>query len=163
MIYYVKNKMVSIGDGSFVTDENGKEHFKIQGKWLSPTRKKFIFDAEGNQIFTVRNKFWHFMTKKALIYNADGEKICKVKERFFGLGFNFDDCEDDLSVDIEWGKGMLITKNGKEIGRYTWGVQNALDIFRDCFKLEVFDESETNFLVALVIAIDNIRDQKKDK
>ena len=158
MVLYVKNKLISLGGSSFVIDENDENVFEIKGKLFSPTHKKFIYDMQGNKLFTVRNKYWHFFTKKAFIFDKDGQKYCKIKERFFGRTTDIVDCEDELILkDNGLGKCVSIFKNGKEIGN--WGIN--FDLMRDSYKLEVLDETETSLLVALVIAIDNIRDNRR--
>lgn len=56
MKVFIKNKIMSWGNGSSVTDETGKTVFEVKGKVFSITRKKFLCDAEGNRLFTVRNR-----------------------------------------------------------------------------------------------------------
>ena len=53
MVIYLKNKFVSLTDGSFVVDEEGNNLFKINGKLFSPTHKKFLYDQDGNLKYIV--------------------------------------------------------------------------------------------------------------
>ena len=62
---FIKNKIISWGNGSSVTDETGKTVFEVKGKVFSITRKKFLCDAEGNRLFTVRNRWLNLFIRKA--------------------------------------------------------------------------------------------------
>ena len=165
MILYVKNKLVSLGEASFVVNESGEKMFEVGGKVMSITRKKFVRNLNGETLYMVRNKYWHAFTKKALIYDGKtNEKVAKVKERFWGRGFIIEDCENEITLEsLGFGKGYDIFKNGNRIGGWlpNWDFQSAADVIRDTFKLEVLDEADAPFLVALFIAIDNIRDSKR--
>ncbi len=162
MVLYVKNKFISLGDSSFAVDENGNNVFQIQGKVFSPTKKKFVYDTAGNLLYTVRNKYWHLFMKKALIYDASGKKYAKVKERFFSPAMLIKNCPDQLEM-VTKGlfKGITVIKNGKEIGKWSFGSQTIGDVFRDSYRVEVYDDAEAALLVALTIAVDNIHDDRK--
>ena len=164
MILYVKNKL-EIGEGSFVVDENGEKKFEVAGKVFSITRKKFVQNLNGETLYMVRNKYWHAFTKKALIYDGKTkEKVAKIKERFFGRGYIIVDCEDEITMEsLGFGKGFDIFKNGNKIGSWlpNWEVQGVADVFRSSYKVDVVDDADAPFIVALIIAIDNIRDSKR--
>ena len=163
MTLYVKNKLVSLGGSSIVFDENEAQVFQVKGKVMSPTNKKFVCDTNGNVLFTVRDKFFHFITKKALIYGADGKKYCKVKERFFGRVTDVVDCEDDIRFESNgFAKGISIFKNDEKIGAWFVSFDGVSSLVRDCYRVDVYNESDAALLVALVIAIDNIRDKRRE-
>ena len=83
MKVFIKNKIMSWGNGSSVTDETGKTVFEVKGKVFSITRKKFLCDAEGNRLFTVRNRWLNLFIRKAFIYDKDKKKIAAVKNKLF--------------------------------------------------------------------------------
>ena len=164
MILYVKNKWVSIRDGSFAVDENGVEHFKVDGKLFSPTKKKFVKDLAGNTLYIVRNKYWHGFCRSAFIYDGKtGKKIAKIKEKFLSPKMRVTHCEDEIIMESNGlFKGFSIVKNGKTISSWSRSGGNGMtDIFRDCFRLEVYEEEEAAFMVAFTIAVDNIDDKGK--
>ena len=155
----IKNKLVSLGDGSFVCDENGNKVFAVKGRIFSPTRVKKIYDMEGNYLYTVRNKFWHFVYDSVFVMH-EKEKIAMLsnnrwdfKRKFVLKGY-----QDEIVIsgnlfqfpDIK----MEITKNGKKIGTLT----KNFNLIRDAYTLDVDSEEDAGFLVALVIGIDNIYD-----
>lgn len=48
MKLFIKNKLTSIKGSSKVTNENNEEIFKVKGKFFSISRKKKIYDMQGN-------------------------------------------------------------------------------------------------------------------
>ena len=61
----VRNKWISLRGGSTVKDMSEKDVLRVQGKFFTFTRKKFVQDLSGNLLYTVRNKFWSFFVKIA--------------------------------------------------------------------------------------------------
>ena len=163
MILIIKNKIISVRGNSFVKDENGNNIFVIKGKLFSPTKKKRIFDMNGNLQYVIRNKFWHFVYDTIFVYNREKDKIAELsnnrwdfKRKFVLRGF-----KDEYVIsgnlfqypDIK----MEITKNGQKIGTLTknWSV------LRDAYTLEIDNEDDAGFLVALSIGVDNIYDRMR--
>lgn len=161
MIIRVTNKLWSIGGSSIVTDENNEVLFKVKGKMalFSPTRKKKIYNKEEKKVYTVRNKFWKwiFSFNSAIIYDDNGTKLGKLKQKlsrknaFVLEGEYF----DTISIGKEDGyRGFVIRKNDEIIASI-----RSVGIVRDNFEVECFKEEDLALIVALVIAIDNIRDK----
>ena len=163
MKLFIKNKFVSVGGSSYVLDENDNQVFRIKGKWLSPTKKKKIYDMDGNLLYVVRNKYWHFLKRTCFVSDADKEKIMQIvykkfafKNDFFVQGY-----KDEISFT---GKllqfpniNMTIQKNGEEIGTL---VKN-FTVARDTYSLDVKKDNDAALFVAMTIAIDNIFDARR--
>lgn len=158
MKLFVKNKFFSIGGGSFVKNEAGEDVYKIKGKWFSPTKKKIVKDMQGETLYKVRNKWFNFIFNKAYIYDAEGEKIAKVTNDGI-LGFKLVDYPENVVVKGGFKRKREIYKNGECIG----SVARSYDFLRDSFELEIDDKEDIAFYVALVIALDNIRDKDRNQ
>ena len=158
----IRNKWISLRGGSTVKDMNEKDVLYVKGKFFTFTRKKFVQDMSGNLLYTVRNKFWTFFVRKALVYDKDGNQVAFMKKKFWSF-------HDHYFIDTKLGqieiRGNIlcfdyhISLNGKEIGHVSRKIS-----LRDSFVLDLDDEykEELPFFVALVIAIDNITDQRRD-
>ena len=158
MKVYIKNKLVSLGGSSEVLDENQQPIYVVKGKVFSITRKKRICDLEGNVLFTVRNKWFNWFVHKAYIYDADKNKIAKVKDKPFNFKNDYivEGYQDEIKIDGSFfSLSCNIVKNGEVIGV----IRRQFTLIRDSFELDA-DEKEIPFLIALVIAIDNIHDNK---
>ena len=95
------------------------------------------------------------------MFNAEGEKIARVKNKFFSFKDNFiiEGYKDEIKIErTGWLSPSKIERNGEVIGTIT----KQITIATDCYELDA-NEQDIPFLVALVIAIDNIQDNKKRK
>ena len=163
MKLYIKNKLISFGDGSFVTDEAGNQVYRVKGMVFSPTRKKKIYDMEGKLLYVVRNKFWQMFSKNCFVYNAEKAKIAKVqsknwdfKNAYYIMGYN-----DEIEIAGKFlqfpNMELSINKNGKKIGTLT----KNFTVVRDSYTLDIESEEDAPLFVALTIAVDNIVDQRR--
>ena len=162
MRLFIKNKMVSLGDGSYVLDENNQNVYKVKGKVFSFTRKKFLYDMEGNLLFEIRNKFFRLFKNSAYILDANGNTIMRIKDKLFSMTFNIEDCNENIELKGRFMEGYHVYKDGIEIGFFTLS-RDLLSVFvRDAYVLDVFSFEYTNLLTAMVIAYDNIRDNNRN-
>ncbi len=154
----IRNKWISLRGGSVVQDLNGKDVMKVKGKFFTVTRKKFICDLQGNVKYIVRNKFWRLFSRKAFVLDAQKNILVRIRRKIFSF-------HDRYFVETSLGKMEImgnifqfnyqITLNGQEIGHIARKVS-----LRDSFVLTVDDKFDPYMIVALVIAIDNITDQR---
>ncbi len=158
MKVYIKNKFWSIGGGSDVVDENKNPVYKVKGKVFSITRKKYLCDMEGNRLYTIRNKWFNWFIHKAYIYDKDKHKIATVKDKWFNIDQKYfvTGYKDEIKIN---GKFFSLTaeilRNGEVIGT----IRRQITFLLDAFELEAKEE-DMPFLIALIIAIDNIQDKK---
>ncbi|MCH5152330.1 MAG: LURP-one-related family protein [Clostridiales bacterium] len=154
----VKNKFVSWGGSSIVEDEAGNQLYQVKGKAFSWHKKKTLLDMNGNVLYRIRNKWPTFLLHSAYICDKDGNKLCKVKANLsFKHGYVIQETNEDIQVHGYILSGMQVSRNGVYIGTVTkefWAL-------RDYFVLDVLDGQDPTFLIALVIAIDNIQDKSQ--
>ena len=156
MKVYIKNKFWSIGGGSSVLDENKNPVYEVKGRVFSITRVKYVCDLAGKRLFKVRNKWFNWFVHKAYIYDGDGNKIATVKDKWFNVNQEYFimGYKDEIKVEGKFfGLTTKILRNGEVIGT----IRRQIAVFKDAFELEA-NEEDIPFLIALVIAIDNITD-----
>ena len=154
----IRNKWISFGGSSTVTDLQGNDLLIVKGKFWTFTAKKFIKDLDGNLKFVVRNKFWRLFQRKALVYDAEGKQIAMVRRKIFSVHDHYfvTSALGDLQI-----RGNIfqfnyqITLNGQEIGHVARKIS-----LRDSFVLTLDDKYDLATFVSLVIAIDNITDRR---
>ncbi len=158
MKVYIKNKIFSLGGASKVLDENKNPIFKVKGKIFSITRVKKICDLEGKLLYKVRNKWFNWFIHKAYIYDANKNKIATVKDRWFNVKQEYfiEGYKDEIKIE---GKFFSLTCNILRNGEIIGTIRRKLFAWTDSFELEA-NEEDIPFLIALVIAIDNITDKK---
>ena len=120
-----------------------------------------------NLIYIVRNKYFNFINKRAFIIRPDKTKEAVVKRK--GLTFKnqyfIEGYQDEIAITGNFlGWDLAITKNGETIGTIKRNITaESFWLGKDSFCLESEDEESMKFLVAVVIAIDNIIDKMKSK
>lgn len=151
----IKNKFLSLGGNSSVKNENGEDVFFVKGRFLSPTHVKWVCDKEGHKLYKVRNKWFNFINERAYVYEGK-TKVAKVKHPLFsGKKFVVEGYKDEILIDGDFlSANSTITKNGAPVGTIT----REFAVVNDTFTLEA-EETEMPFMIALVIAIDNILDK----
>jgi len=159
MKLYYRNKLIAFGDDSKVCDENGELVYKIDGKMLSPTKKKKIYDKDKNLQFVVRNKFWQGgWTKYALMYDAEKNLIATLSSKDYGREeFKIQGYKDELIVSRKAFTLEFKVLKGEEV---VATVTRDLVAFKDAFVIDG-PEEEMPFLVALVATMEGLIDKKK--
>lgn len=158
MKVYIKNRVFSLGQGSSVVDENKNALFDVKGRAISITRKKFLYDANDQLLYSIRNKWINFFVHKAYIYDASGSKIATVKDKWFNVNQEYFvmGYKDEIKIQGKFfGLTSQILRNGNVIGT----VRRQITFIADAFELEA-DERDIPFLIALVVALDNIHDKR---
>lgn len=158
MKVYIKNRVFSLGQGSSVVDENKNALFDVKGRAISITRKKYLYDANGQLLYSIRNKWINFFVHKAYIYDASGSKIATVKDKWFNVNQEYfvTGYKDEIKIQGKFfGLTSQILRNGNVIGT----VRRQITFIADAFELEA-DERDIPFLIALVVALDNIHDNR---
>ncbi len=159
MKVYVKNKMISLRGNSDVLDENQNPIYKVKGRLFSFTRRKRIMNLEGKVLYKVRNKWPKIFTRAAYIKDENGDRIAKVYEKFFALkkiivkGY-----KDEITIGGElFSPEFQIVVNGQVRGTVKRGYNITLT---DTYELDAPAE-DIPFMIALVVAMDNIYDNVK--
>ena len=93
----IRNKWISLRGSSVVKDLNGKDVYKVQGKFWTVTAKKFIQTLDGQTKYMVRNKFWRLFTYRAFVFDEKGEQVAHLRRKIFSF-------HDRFFIDSKFGK-----------------------------------------------------------
>lgn len=107
----------------------------------------------------MRNKWFNWFVHSTYVYNAQKEKVARVKDKFFSVKGDFfvEGYMDEIKIDGQFlSYTSNIVKNGEVIGT----IRRQITLIADAFELEA-NEEDMPFLIALIIAIDNIIDKKR--
>ena len=155
----IRNKWISLRGSSVVKDMNEQDVLKVQGKFWTFSRKKFVQTLEGETKFVVRNRFWHFFVWRALVIDPNKKIVATIRRKVFSFHDRYFINSDYGNFEIK-GNILLfnyqIYKDGKEIGHVARKIS-----LRDSYVLTIDDAKDFYFFVALVIAIDNISDARR--
>ena len=157
----IRNKWISLRGSSVVKDLNEQDVYRVKGKFWTVTAKKFIQTLDGETKYVVRNKFWRLFAYKAFVFDEKGERVAFLRRKIFSF-------HDRFFIESKFGqleiKGNIfcfdyhVFLDGKEIGH----VGRRISL-RDSFVLHIEDGVQVDpmFFLALVIAIDNITDRRR--
>ena len=160
MRYLIRNKWISLRGSSYVRDENENNLYLVKGRFWTFTRKKFLQRLDGQPIYIIRNKFWKLFIYRAFIIDPQSnEIICTVRKKFWSLHDHYF-IETPKYKNLEIRGNILgfdyhITLDGQEIGHVSRKIS-----LRDSYVLDI-DHPDAEFFIALVIAIDNITDERR--
>lgn len=158
MKVFIKNKVLSLGGGSDVLNENKEPIFKVKGKIFSFTKKKKLYNMQGELLYTIRNKFWNIFSNKVYIKNSQGDRVATIKKNKWSWNKNYKilNTEDDLKIEGKFfSLESQIIKNEQLVAT----INRQFTIVTDAFSLEA-DEKDIAFYTAIVIALDNIVDKR---
>lgn len=159
MKVYIKNKIITLGGSSSVVNENKEPVLYVKGKVFSITHKKFIKDLNKKTLYMVRNKYWKLFKHSAFIYDENKVKIAKIVANWINVNNEYivEGYKDEIKILGSFLSPQCeIVRNGEVIGT----IRRQINIMADAFELEA-EEQDIPFLVAIVIAMDNIVDEKK--
>lgn len=157
MKVYIKNKLLSLSGKSDVLDISGNPIYEVKGRVISPTKVKHVCTLDGEKLYKVRNRFFNFFIHSSFVYGADKKRILKVKDTLFSPDFKIQSSTgDEYSILGKWfSMQAQIIKNGQVVGT----IRRQFTVVADAFELEC-GEADMPFMIALVIAVDNICDKR---
>lgn len=159
MRLFIRNKWLTLRGSSYVRDEHEQDVLKVQGKFFTFTRKKFVKDLQGNVLYIVRNKFWYLFHRQAFVLDPSGKvKLAHLSKKIFTLHDHYNITTAEHGEVVVRGNILgydyHIFENEKEIGH----VSRMISL-RDSFVLDIEEWADWQFYCAVVIAIDNIVDK----
>ena len=100
--YQMRAKIASIGDDSWIEDDQGHKTFKVNGKAMRLRDTFVLEDMDGNEVAKIQERKLHVRDTMAI--ERGGQKIATVDRRLVGL-------RDHLKVEIEGGPDMKVHGN----------------------------------------------------
>lgn len=165
MDYIIKNKIVSLGASSTVRDAQGNDLFIVRGRFFTFTKKKIIMDLAKKPLYQVRNKFFHILLPKVFVCDAEGKILLMIKKKsFFSLRNDFEVLNADKTLSNYEFEGNFMAWSFviKQAGLPIAEVHRNFNIVKDSFVLSTSLTDQAPFLIALVIAFDNWCDKLSD-
>ena len=157
MKVFIKNKLVSWGGGSDVTDISGNPVFKVKGRVFSIGRRKIMCDLEDNILYVIRNRWLNPIRHKTYIKDAEGNRVATVYSKAFDLTRLYADTEHGQYT--VQGKFFALKSSILRDGMQVAILERQFTVIKDAFSLEAAPE-DIPFLTALVIALDNLCDNR---
>ena len=81
----IRNKWISFRGSSIVRDLSEKDVLKVEGKFWTFTRKKFVKTLDGELKYMVRNKFWRLFAYRAFVYDDNKKVVATIRRKIFSF------------------------------------------------------------------------------
>jgi uncharacterized protein YxjI len=154
--YQMREKLLSIGDDSWIEDESGRRAFKVNGKALRVRKTLVIEDPQGNELAKIQDRPVHVRDVME-IEGPDGSSLAKVKKAMITP------LRDRFSIDVAGGAELSahgnIVDHEFEIeadGTKVAEVSKKWFRVRDTYGVEVAPGQNDALILAITVCIDQL-------
>ncbi|HSD01303.1 MAG TPA: LURP-one-related family protein [Gaiellales bacterium] len=154
--YQMREKLLSIGDDSWIEDESGRRAYKVNGKALRLRRTLVIEDSSGNELLKIQDRPVHVRDVME-IEGPDGQSLATVKKAMITP------LRERFSIDVAGGAEMSahgnIVDHEFEIesdGTKVAEVSKKWFRVRDSYGVEVAPGQNDALLLAVTVCIDQM-------
>ena len=160
MKYYLKQKKFSFKDKFTVKDQAGNDLFQVQGKVMSIRNKIDLMNMDGSTVLSAEKKLWTFMATYN-IFSSHKEEIATVKKKFgFKPNFSVSMGNQELHVSGSiFGHSFVIEQEGQNVAT----ISKKIISWGDTYEIEVFNESNLELYLFIVIIIDQVIHEQKNR
>jgi uncharacterized protein YxjI len=164
MRYAVQEKLFSIGDDFWITDEHGDQAFLVDGKMLRLRQTLEIRDADGRVLVTVRKKL--IAVHETMEIEQDGALVATVRKALISPLHHRSavDLADGGELEVVGNildKEFEITAGGQVLAR----ISRAWFRIRDTYGVDVAPGQDDVLFLAIAVALDRIQhdDEVRDR
>lgn len=154
--YQMREKLLSIGDDSWIEDESGRRAYKVNGKALRLRKTLVIEDSSGNELLKIQDRPVHIRDVME-IEGPDGQSLATVKKAMITP------LRERFSIDVAGGAEMSahgnIVDHEFEIesdGTKVAEVSKKWFRVRDSYGVEVAPGQNDALLLAVTVCIDQM-------
>jgi len=154
--YQMREKLLSIGDDSWIEDESGRRAFKVNGKALRVRKTLVLEDPQGNELAKIQDRPVHVRDVME-IEGPDGASLAKVKKAMITP------LRDRFSIDLAGGAELSahgnIVDHEFEIeadGTKVAEVSKKWFRVRETYGVEVAPGQNDALVLAITVCIDNL-------
>jgi uncharacterized protein YxjI len=162
MRYQVRQKMFSIGDDFWITDDQGNRVFLVDGKAMSLRERLEIKDSDGEVRATVRKRL--LSVRDTMEVERDGEVVATVAKALFSP------LRHRSTIDLADGRQLEAAGNlvGMEFditfgGRVLARISRAWFRVRDTYGVEVAPGEDDALLLAVAVCLDRIHHDEEEE
>lgn len=161
MRYMVRQKLFSIGDDFWVTDEQGDQVFLVDGKVLRLRETLELKDRSGAVVATVRKKL--LAVRDSMEIERDGQVIATVRTAMFSP------LRHRSTIDLADGSQLEAVGNLFDMefeilaaGQLLARVSRAWFRLRDTYGVEVAPGQDDALFIAIAVCLDRIHHDEQE-
>lgn len=152
---YMKQKIFSLRGRFSIQDQQEQDVYLIEGSFMQIPKTFSISSVDGEEVATITKKVFSLLPK--FFVEVDGETLTIEKSfTFFKDRYTIDAA--DLEIDGDWwDMDFQIKRHGEVVGN----VEKKWFTFGDSYEIQVFDPDVEKVLIALVVAIDCVKEDEE--
>ncbi len=153
MLYQIRQKIFSFGDDFTIRNGNGEEVLVVKGKVFSLGNKLRINNMQGEELYYIEQKLFKLLPQYTVY--ANGQEVASVKKEFafFKNSFHIESIYGNFTMDGNFfAHDFEILKNGQLAAT----ISKKWFSFSDTYGVEISDNENQPFILALVIVIDQV-------
>jgi uncharacterized protein YxjI len=153
MRYQIRQKIFSLGDNFVIKGENDEPRFIIKGKVFSFGDKLSLQDLNGNELYYIEQKLFKFLPEYHIFQDGMHAAMVKKEFTFFKPRFIIESKYGNYSMEGDiFGHDFQIIKSGRVVAE----VSKRWFAFSDTYGVDIENDENQAFLLALVIVIDQV-------
>ncbi|TCK92348.1 uncharacterized protein YxjI [Natranaerovirga hydrolytica] len=161
MKYLIREKIFALTNDFTIKDENESPCYEVQSKFLTIGKKLHFRDMSGTELLYIEQQLFKFLPEY-FIYDYKKNLLGKVKKKLSFITAQFDITSSYGNYQMEgdlFRYNFVVRKNGLEVAR----VSKKFFSFTDHYGVDVADNEDQTFMLALIIVIDQIVHDNKGK
>jgi uncharacterized protein YxjI len=153
--YRMREKLLSIGDDSWIENDDGERMFKVNGKALRVRDTLMLESPEGDELYSIQEKMLHI--RDTMKIERGGATVATVKKALITP------LRDRFSVDVDGGSDMEAKGN---IVNHEYKIERGGDKVaevskrwfrvRDTYGIEIVPGQDDALILAVTVCIDQM-------
>ncbi|WP_096550020.1 LURP-one-related/scramblase family protein [Ureibacillus thermosphaericus] len=153
---YIKQKFFSLTDKFTIKDEHENDVYYVKGSFLKIPKTFSIYNMEGQQVALITKKVFGVLPKFTV--EVGGQHVITIIKEFTFFKSRY--TIDSAGIEVRgnwWDMDFQVFQHGEKIGQvskewFTWG---------DSYKAQILKEELETIIIALVIAIDCVKEDQR--
>ncbi|WP_214848547.1 LURP-one-related family protein [Exiguobacterium sp. s193] len=152
---YMKQKVFSLRGRFSIQDQQEQDVYLVEGSFMQIPKTFSISSVDGEEVALITKKVFSLLPK--FFVEVDGETLTIEKSfTFFKDRYTIDAA--DLEIDGDWwDMDFQIKRHGEVVG----SVEKKWFTFGDSYEIQVFAPDVEKVLIALVVAIDCVKEDEE--
>lgn len=152
--FQMREKLLSIGDDSWIEDDGGNRLYKVNGKAAHLRETIILEDPNGNELLHLQAR--DLRLRGVMKIERDGDTVATVTKKVVGI-------RDRFGIDMEHGEDLDAKGNVLE---HDYEIKRDGDVIahvskkwvrvRDTYGIEIADGEDVPLLLAITVAIDSL-------
>lgn len=142
----------SFGTSFTITDKTGQIIYQVKGSFLK-WFKTFTITDKNDQFVAELKESWQFFHKQFSLQLADGQ-VLTIRKKWLSWKPRYSISHLDLQVKGDfWNLAFTLLDNDQELAK----IQKKWLRLTSTYHIEVYDETYSDLVIALVLAIEQIK------